>query len=260
MKKLTLHIFILTALLLSACGGKTTTELDSQDLAAPEVSPSSENSASSAEQPAQQSGEPMDMADREVSELTRLLVGLFKLEGTDLALSAEQATALIPLLNSLMELSQNQNAAPQQQAATPEQSDAIQERQDALMEQIKAVLTANQLNSITSLELDQEAVIAFMEEQGLSIGGGQPGQGTEQTMPEGTPPTNQAGNAPQVQGTPGSGGPGGNPQDGSAPVDGQITPGAGQAGGQAGRGGGSGSTSRVLMEALLQLLETKVNS
>ncbi len=270
MKKLVLSIFILTALLFSACGGKTTNEAESQDLAAPEVSTSSENSNSSGEPRNPQSGDPAAMADREVSDLTRLLVGLFKLEGTDLVLSTEQAAALIPILNSYVELTQNQDVAPQQQAGTPEvsndamqeQQTANQEQQTALIEQIEAVLTTDQLNSITALELDQEAVMAFLEEQGLSFGGGQPGQGTDQVMPQGTPSTDQSGNVPQVQGTPGSGngGPGGNPQDGSAPMDGQSTPGTGQGGDQGGRGGSSGSTSSVLIEALLQLLETKVNA
>jgi hypothetical protein len=265
MKKLVLSIFILTALLFSACGGKTTNETESQDLAAPEVSTSSENSNSSGEPQNPQSGDPAAMADREVSDLTRLLVGLFKLEGTDLVLSTEQAAALIPILNSYVELAQNQDAVPQEQAATPdpstdamqEQQIALQEQQITLVEQIEAVLTTDQLNSITSLELDQEAVMAFLEEQGLSFGGGQPGQGTDQVMPQGTPSTDQSGNVLQVQGTPGNGngGPGGNPQDGSAPMDGQSTPG----GDQGGRGGSSGSTSSVLIEALLQLLETKVN-
>lgn len=269
MKKLVLSIFILTALFLSACGGKTTNESEIQDLAAPEVSTSSENAGASGEPQNPQSDDPAAMADREVSDLTRLLVGLFKLEGTDLVLSTEQAAALIPILNSYTDLDQNQQVAPQQQAGTPavsndamqEQQTANQEQQTALIEQIEAVLTTDQLNSITILELDQEAVTSFLVEQGLSFGGGQPGQGTDQTMPQGTPADDQAANVPQVQGTPGSGngGPGGNPQDGS-PMDGQSTPGTGQGGGQGGRGGSSGSTSSVLIEALLQLLETKVNA
>ncbi|MGV8026366.1 MAG: hypothetical protein AB2L18_07415 [Anaerolineaceae bacterium] len=263
MKKLVLSIFILTALLLSACGGKTTNEAESQNLAAPEVSTSSEKPNSSGEPKNQQSGEVGVMDERGVSDLTRLLVGLFKLEETDLVLSKEQATSLIPILNSYLELAQNQNTAPQEQAATPDpstdamqqQQTALQEQQTALVEQIEAVLTTDQTNSITSLDLDQEAVMAFLEEQGLSFGGGQPGQGTDQAMPQGTPSADQSGNVPQVQGTPGSGngGPGGNPQDGSTTM-------GGQGGSQGVRGGGSNSTSSVLIEALLQLLTAKVNA
>ncbi len=202
------------------------------------------------------------MDERGVSDLTRLLVGLFKLEGTDLVLSTEQASALIPILNSYLALAQNQNTAPQEQAATPDpstdamqQQTVLQEQQTALIEQIEAVLTTDQLNSITSLELDQEAIMAFLEEQGLSFGGVQPGQGTDQAMLQGTPSADQSGNVPQVQGTPGSGngGPSGNPQDGSTTM-------GGQGGGQGARGGGSSSTSSVLIEALLQLLTAKVNA
>lgn len=281
MKKFVLSIFMVLALLLAACGGSATENSDVQDLAAPAVATTSENPAVSDNGPAQPSGDRGAVADGEVSELTRLLIGIFQLESTDLALTADQAAALIPMLNSYLELEQSQNLASRQQgqqAATPgtstgamegqqatmqAQQIVLQEQQSALIAQIETLLSSDQLTFITSQELDQEAARAFLEEQGLSAGGGNPGsggQGSEQSISQGTPAVDQAGNVPQVQGTPGNGngGPGGNLQDGSAPAS--MTPGAEQGFGQPNQGGGGlGSTSRILIDALLQLLETKMS-
>lgn len=252
MKKFILSIFILVAFLLAACGGKTADTAEIENLAAPQVASTSANDDDSGQQPVQPSGEQPAMTEQYVSELTKCLIGLFKLDGTDLALTTDQITALIPILNSYLEQeqTQNQDSAPQQQAATPdtsvlqEQQTALEEQQNALIAQINAVLTADQKNSITSLELDQETVMAFLEEQGIAMGGGQPGQGNGQNMPQGTPSGDQNGNVPQVQGT---------------PANGNGGPGDGRGGNQPG-GGGFGSTSRLLIEALLQSLEAKISS
>ena len=250
MKKFILSIFILVAFLLAACGGKTADTAEIENLAAPQVASTSANDDGSGQQPVQPSGEQPAMAEQNVSELTKYLIGLFKLDGTDLALTTDQTTALIPILNSYLEQEQTQNPASQQQAATPdtsvlqEQQTALEEQQNALIAQINAVLTADQKNSITSLELDQETVTAFLEEQGIAMGGGQPGQGNGQNMPQGTPSGDQNGNVPQVQGT---------------PANGNGGPGDGRGGNQPG-GGGFGSTSRLLIEALLQSLEAKISS
>ncbi len=275
MKKFVLTVFILTALILAACSSGAITETETQNVAATETVSSSENTGETGQQPAPQSDGQMNMANQEISELTKLLVGLFKLENTDLTLTTEQASTLITILDSYQELYQNQNNNPEQSASTPDQSsDAMQTQQttmqalqaeqktqqEDLIAQIQAVLTTDQLNSISSLELDQDSLSAFLQEQGISFGGNgqQPGGGSGKGTPQGTPSADQSGNVPQVQGTPGNGGPGGNPQNGATP-NAQFTPGAGQGGGQSGQGGGFGSTSQILIKALLQLLESKVN-
>ena len=275
MKRFVLTILILTGLILTGCGGEeAVTEAEPQVVTSTEAVPST--SENTGDQPVPQADGQMEMANREVSELSKLLVGLFKLENTDLALTTDQASALITILNAYMESSQNQNINSEPQVSTPDQSSddvqnqqaGLQTQQEDLIAQIEAVLTADQLNSVSTLELDQDSLTAFLEEQGISDGGdGQPGRNSDQAMPQGTPSADQSGNVPQVQETPGdgggNGGPGGNQQgDGSAP-DAQFTPGADKGGGQPGQGGGfggSGSTSHVLIEALLQLLESKVSA
>lgn len=241
-----ISILVLSVWLFTACSGSGETTPAASDLQEPQVSSSSQDFVPQVEDGSnQQVAGPVDMSAQPVNDQTELIVGIFGMEGTDQAISAEQAASLIPLWNSLLELSQSQ--------------DATREEADVLVEQIKAVLTADQLAAIENMAIDQQAVITFMQEQNIEMSGMQRRQGEGQSFPQGTPSADQMGNpapgTPPATGTPGVSAPGGNPQQGTLPADqGQPADGQGQ---QPGRMGGFNYASSALIEALLDLLESK---
>jgi hypothetical protein len=247
MKNNIIKILAILALTISACGG-----LISQ------VQASTEPSKSVEETPAPQDGTPGNGEPREVSDAERFVIGIFKLEGSDLAVTADQATSLIPLLNSMKELlpqqrreaeNAGQGTPPAEQTTPPAEQATPQadnsEEMESLFEQMQAVLSDEQLQAIADLELDQDAVTTFMQEQGIEMGQpGQGGQGGGQTPPEGTP----AGDMTRPEGTPSAGegnggGPGGGPGDGAP-----------------GQGGGLRFVSTELVDALIDLLQSKISS
>lgn len=213
-----------------------------------------------------QDGERPDDMERSVSEQEQIIIGIFELEDTDLAVTSEQAASLLPLLNSLLEFSQvsgpqggNPEEAPQEAPEeAPEEIPAEQQEEfvepennmeeiNAVYEEIQAVLTDEQIQAITSLELSQEDVNALMEELGVEMDAGmQPGSagpgGEAREDGEGTPPEG----APSGEEMPAP-----DKQDGEMPAEGE----GGQPGGGGGRGGFS-MVSNALLEALIALLET----
>ena len=187
-----------------------------------------------------------------VLEQAQFIYGIFQLEESDLAVSAEQANTLLPLLTSLQELtSVNMGGRPDGNNAeqTVLDESAMQEQQEQLqdlMTQISAVLTTEQLNSVNSMEITQEIMQAVMEKYGVEItmgGPGGPGQGGPGGNGE---QTAQGGDA--QQGNPPEGGQGGNPPAGDTDQTGQgLNPG--------GRGGMN--VSPALLEALIQLMQER---
>jgi len=239
MKKYMLITLAVAALLVSAFGGSYNEVIG-------KIADSTADDTAPTPQAGTPGAEPKD-GERPISDQERFIIGVYSLENTDLAVSAEQADSLIPLWTSMKEFSRQPQAMP---AGTPEATpDAAAEPVEpvdnsaeisALFEQIEAVLTADQLAAITALELDQAAVMTFMEEQGIEMSeGAQPGQNGQdgQTPPAGTPSGDQA---PAPQGTPAA--------------DGQQPGGEGQPDG--GRGGMQ-VASQNLIDALIELLETK---
>ena len=178
---------------------------------------------------------------------TQLLIGTFELEGSDQAVTAEQAAKLLPLWQVLQDLSANDAAA--------------QEEIDALVEQIQETMTPEQMQAIAAMQLTQEDIFAVMQEQGITMGRGQGAAGG-----------NSSGFTPPDGFTPPEGGmpPGGMPSEGfsgGAPGEGQAS--GGQAANpeqiataQAARaqGGGFDRVPSGLMAALIQFLEEKAAS
>jgi len=178
----------------------------------------------STEAPATVSTLTADYTDAASIEM-QLLVGILKLENTDLAITSSQAESLITLLKTLQEASNT----------------ASQEQIDAMIQQAQSILSAEQVTAIANLQLTQESAMAVLQEQGLAQGnpqqrgGNQPAQGE---MPQGTPPA--------------GGGPGGNGQPPDASQMG--TPPAN------GMQAGTGVIPPQLLDMIIQLLETKVSS
>jgi len=222
MKKITLTIFTILVLTLTACGG------------------ASNNHQAGPAGPASSSENTLPLS-------TQLLIGTFKLEDTDLAVTAEQANELIPLWQVLQSISSNDNAA--------------QEEMDALVEQIQETMTAEQVQAMEAMNLTSQDMFTIMQEQGLGGGGPMMTQGTPQAGPNGDLPAAPAGGGDFGGGgpPPGGGGPGGGGGQGLSPD--QIA--TAQAN-RAENGGGGGfrfnGAPAPLIEALVKFLQEKAGS
>lgn len=89
---------------------------------------------------------------------TQLILGTIKLDGTDQAVTAEQAAELLPLWQTMQVLSDSDTAAEQEK--------------EALIAQIRESMTAEQMQAITNLDLTREDMMSIMQEQGTTMGSG----------------------------------------------------------------------------------------
>ena len=161
-----------------------------------------------------------------------LLVGTLKLEGTDNALTADEAAQLLPLWQAYKSLSTSQTAA--------------EAEVDGLLKQIESTMTTAQMDAIKAMNLTNTDMMDLMQ----SMGGMGP-QGTPD--PQGTPSFNNSEGIPSgdfpsdgpsfsTGGNSGSSSGGrpsdGGPMPGGGPLVIQGGPGMGDAGSAAGLGGG----------------------
>lgn len=216
MKKITLTILTLLILTLTACGGaQTATESNS--------------------------GQPNGLSN-ELPMASKLVIGSFKLEETDLAITAEQAADLLPLWQVYEDLSSSDAAA--------------QEEVDALIAQIQETMTPEQMKSINDMNLTPQDVFTVMQEQGVQLAG------RPQQSDQGNGGQNNGGELPQggrpiiIQGGPG-GGPGGGGQ-GLSPQ--QIATAQARRAENGGGGFALNGTPAPLIEALVKLLQEKAGS
>jgi NACalpha-BTF3-like transcription factor len=189
-----------------------------------------------------------------LSTATELLVGTFKLEGTDLAVTSAQAKQLLPLWQTLQALSTSITAADQEI--------------NAVVDQIKSTMTSQQMTRITAMKLTQQDIMSVMSQTGVSPNGAS-ATTTPMTL-NGFPGGNNSqggGGAARAGGPPGGGGPGGGfPAGGGGggmPSGGGIDPGA-----MGGPNGASTTPQAVrqmpnqvpapLLNALIELLQKKI--
>jgi hypothetical protein len=183
-----------------------------------------------------------------LSQEMQLLVGTFKLEDTDLAVTADQAEQLLPLWQTLQSLATSSTAAT--------------EEINAVVNQIKSTMTTQQIDEITAMKLTQQDVMSVMGDAGLSFGRSDASStpnassGSDQGgFPGGDFPMS-GGAAPSGGGRMPSGGggfpAGGGPGMGSAPGDASSTPQAIRSNGMADR------VPAPLLNALIELLQKKV--
>lgn len=116
----------------------------------------------------------------------QLALGTLNLEGTDLAVTPEQAATLLPLWQAANTLMTSGNAS------TADQEAAFQQIQDAM--------TAGQMQAIQSMDLSGQNMLDLAQKLGIEMPGGQAGG----QPPDGTP---GPGGPPSAQGTPMPGGP-----------------------------------------------------
>jgi hypothetical protein len=86
------------------------------------------------------------------------VLGTLRLEGTENAVTPEQAAALLPLWQAL-------------RGGVTAQAEV-----NAVLKQIEGTMTQEQLEAIAAMQLTQDDLGAWVEEQGLGLGPG-PGQG-----------------------------------------------------------------------------------
>jgi hypothetical protein len=155
-----------------------------------------------------------------LSQVNMLMVGTLKLEGTDQAVSADEAAILLPLWQAYRSLSSSQTAA--------------EAEVDALLNQIQSTMTTEQVKAIEAMNLTDTDMMNLMQ----TIGGGMGPQGTPN--PKSTPGADfpsggfPSGNSPSGSaGSPPSGSSSGRPSGGGV----MVGPG-GDAGSAAGLSGG----------------------
>ena len=162
-----------------------------------------------------------------------LILGTFQLEGTDYAVTAEQAAELLPLWQIYQDLLTSDTAA--------------QAEIDALLEQIQQTMTADQMQAMNAMDLSQQDVFSVMQEQGIGMTVSRSTSTMSTTTQSGgmTPPD---GGGDMSAGAP--------PDAGGMPV-GDMS------------GAGTSTTqsdttqmnpSSMLIEALIELLQSKVNA
>jgi hypothetical protein len=188
---------------------------------------------------------------------SQLILGTLMLEDTDQAVDAEQAAELLPLWQMQKTLAGSDTASSAEK--------------EALLEQIQETMTPEQIRAIAAMQLTQEDSFAYMQKAGLiqrqqfsgtpgasnSGGGNFPGGGGSVIIEGGGPPAGFEGGGPPAGFQGGQGGGGGgfsgqgfNPEDLTAEQRATL---------EARRtsGGGYGGASSVLLEALIELLQTK---
>jgi hypothetical protein len=193
----------------------------------------------------------------ELSLPTQLLIGSLKLEGTDLAVDAQQASELLPLWQAYNELTTSETAA--------------QAEIDAVVTQIQETMTPQQLQAITDMKLTPQEEFSLMQELGLVTNrtnasgtpqapfgqGFVPGAGERPGEGQGGYPGGGAGG--YTGGGP-SGGAGGYPGAGGVPGGSQGFDPQQMATALAGRGQSSGTSERIptpLLNALIALLQKR---
>jgi hypothetical protein len=229
MKKFGLPLLLALILLLTSCisSASTQTTANTQATSAP-----SDNLDTNA-------------TDAVPAEL-QLLLGTFKLEGSDLAVTTAQAATLLPLWQQLQNLSQSSSPAAGQgitatTVPTTSSTSDTQSQVDGLVQQIQAGMTTDQIQAINAMQFTQDSIMTILQAQGLNMGGPGSQAGNGQQPPQGTPPS---GNGQAPQGAPASGNgpvPQGTPQPGGFP-SGQM-----------------GLVPPQLIDALVQLLQNRAN-
>ena len=174
----------------------------------------------------------------------KLAIGTFKLEGTPQAVTAKEATDLLPLWQAVKSLSANSNTAPSEITA--------------VYTQIEGVMTPDQTQAIQKMTWTQQDLQALMTQYGVQFGNGQGGQtltadqrATRTAQFQSRGQNSGAGGFGGGQGgTPGGGGGFGGGQGGTSTT--QRTPQPGQAS----RRGGMGMNS-IFVDPLIKLLQTR---
>lgn len=236
MKKnvLTILVLFVLAFQLSACTGSAQSA-NSQPIEANNMANQpAEQAPANTDQPMQDAHKPDDGSlplapadDNAALEEMQLIIGSLMLQGTDLAITAEQAKSLIPLLTEVKTLTETimparGEGAPQQGQEPSEQPSEeamtkIQEQFEELYVQIKAVFSNEQLQAIADMDITRDTISSSLQALGIEMAAPRGGAGMgDGQAPQGEPPSGDQ----RPAGGPGQGDQ--PPADGQAPADGQM--------------------------------------
>jgi len=178
--------------------------------------------------------------DGSLPMVTQLIVGIFKLDGTENAVTAEQAAELLPLWQVYSDLLTSDTAA--------------QEEIDGLAAQLEETMSGEQLKAIKDMNLSQQDVMAVMRERAAGMANTQ--RDTGNTTSEGESFGPAGGGGMPMGGPPDGGGmPGSGMNAGGQTTGTDTASGAGAGQGPAGDGG-----QTVLMGALIEYLKSIAGS
>jgi hypothetical protein len=227
-------LFVLP-LVLAACGSSTTSTTTSTGAA----TASADTAAS---------------AQGTLSPVAEDILGIFKLEGTDLAVDATQAATLLPLWQAYRSLLKSGTAAPAEL--------------EAIQTQIGDALTAKQQGAIAAMNLTPQDVFAIAEQLGVSqAAASTTGTDSSSTRPNfvsgGVGAAAGAGAAPSGGGSmpvPPSGGAGGMPAGDPAAFDPSMMVSGTPRANQSATGSQGDMFSQALLDPLIELLKQRAAS
>ncbi len=184
----------------------------------------------------------------------QLALGLFKLDQTDVPLTAEQAAALVPLWKAYRSLTTSGGGSSKEI--------------EALIVQIQETLSEDQLKTIAEMQLTMQDMMQLAQEKNLTLagGGGGPNLSAEERATRQAQRFSGQGGSPGGGPGPGGGmGPGGGipPGGGGMMPGGELppgaitTPGARQTAVAQRPGSSNNLVSPALVEAVIAFLETK---
>jgi hypothetical protein len=216
MRKARPTLLIVLAIALGACSGAATTVSTTTTQAAVQI-------------PSSRGRSPTSLStdyENALPVASQLLMGILKLEGTGLAVTAEQASTLLPLWTQYETLDRNIMPGSGQTASGADTTDA-QAQTDAIVAQIQAAMTADQIRAIAGMRLTPESAQTILSDLGITLGG--PGQNSGGQQPPAMPGANgqqppavpggdgqqPSSGGQQPQGTPMPGGPGGGQAQGN---------------------------------------------
>jgi hypothetical protein len=180
----------------------------------------------------------------------KLALGTLNLEGTDKAVTADQAKTLLPLWKAVKSLSSSDNTSAAEMTA--------------IYQQIQEAMSAEQVQAIKDLNLSQTEMQALMEKYGVQLPQGGPANPGTAATPGANRSSNSSGGAGGFPGG-GPGGAGGPPPNGGGPgfaaggsnsSSGASTTQKTPVAGQAGRGF-HGGLNNMLVDPLIKLLEQR---
>ncbi len=171
--------------------------------------------------------------------VTQLLVGTMKLNGTAQDVTAKQATELLPLWQVYSELLTSDTAA--------------QEEIDGLVKQIQETMTDEQMQAIQDMDLTQRDVFALMQQN--SGGTNRTSQSSSSSSQ-----SNGAGFGPPDGGMPMGAPPDGGGVPGGANFQSQSSSGSNSTTTGSGQGQIRSGIPSTLIQALVEMLQSKVGS
>jgi hypothetical protein len=124
----------------------------------------------------------------------QIAAGMLKLDGTSNAVTAQEATKLLPLWQSLQSI--ESNGIPQggtQGTPGPRPNTAMVQQAAAQIQSIEAAMDPAQIQAITAMNLSRQDIFAAFQQAGITMGGFGQGGGFRQnggtfTPPQGNPP------------------------------------------------------------------------